>query len=711
MQIIINIDYLSFMNMKINTRNVKSYCTRIIKFPMRTIIFITSYILNILRRKRNSTNIDIIKKINKDEYVSRWKFWKIYIDYGLNGSIFNLFILNPIALVIILFESIFNIITTYAMTVVTKTLHINTINPINHDNHMSDQFYIFIVLLIIIIFSSDITKICKNICKKRLDKDKYAIIKRIMYAIDNVIKSAEPEIINKFNINEQYDARTDFNWIYINVTESIMNIVINVIHSMIFCSYVIYQEPRLLFVLMAVYSCVWYFLIPYINKKNKQCITSVTHWRDTYYCVATEQWNKDNPLYMLLNENISQVSTNSVEKFIDIVKYYDTRNDSSNDSRKILNIIQNTIILIIMCILFKTEQYITAITVLMNQSSIFGIINTYNNMKGIEECSERSIEKIIKILDAIDKHNLELDKKGIEKPEQFINNNVRNERMKIISIDIEYLNINIPVLTKKEEEEKEEEEKECNIKIVNINDINDINDIDVIRNNDEERNIYLEKLHIKLEKGKVLLIDGKTNCGKTLLNNIFAGKYTGKKCRSMFIRCADGRFYQKEFNEIRSAMCYINQGTSEEYTYDGSIAISLAELFPGTKHITEVRDFLIDVFCFDANSIPGKLNDHPHSNLSGGERQRYAVASQIWKARIVEPDFIIMDEIDRALDKETAIKIMTWIIDNIPSFFIITSHLTEVKNALYIKSCIDQILNYDLSDIKRIKIIPKIVEY
>jgi len=78
----------------------------------------------------------------------------------------------------------------------------------------------------------------------------------------------------------------------------------------------------------------------------------------------------------------------------------------------------------------------------------------------------------------------------------------------------------------------------------------------------------------------------------------------------------------------------------------------------------------------------------------------------IWKILILEPDIVILDEIDKALDKDTAVHILSWIIKNVPSFFILVTHLSEVKDALLTQNVINQIWNYDLTDkvVSKIKI-------
>ena len=71
------------------------------------------------------------------------------------------------------------------------------------------------------------------------------------------------------------------------------------------------------------------------------------------------------------------------------------------------------------------------------------------------------------------------------------------------------------------------------------------------------------------------------------------------------------------------------------------------------------------------------------------------VASQIWQAMNICPDIIIMDEIDKALDKETAVHVMSWIVANVNSFFVIVSHLTEVKQMLFDGNYVSQVWTYE----------------
>jgi ABC-type multidrug transport system ATPase subunit len=145
--------------------------------------------------------------------------------------------------------------------------------------------------------------------------------------------------------------------------------------------------------------------------------------------------------------------------------------------------------------------------------------------------------------------------------------------------------------------------------------------------------------------------------------------------------------------------------------YNGKIALPMFKLFPGAKDIEEITRFLMDVFALKPSSIPESLTDCPHSKLSGGELQRYVVASQIWRVLRVNPDMLILDEVDRALDKETAVKVMSWIVSNVKCFFVIVTHLTEVKQMLLDRQCVSQIWTYETQDTdsRLIRIVPHIV--
>jgi len=130
----------------------------------------------------------------------------------------------------------------------------------------------------------------------------------------------------------------------------------------------------------------------------------------------------------------------------------------------------------------------------------------------------------------------------------------------------------------------------------------------------------------------------------------------------------------------------------------------LFKMFPNVSDIKTLTTFLTDVFRLNEASIPQKLTDCPPAKLSGGEIQRYVLAHHIWMIQQVKPDCVFLDEVDRALDKDTAIHIVRWIVRTIPAYHTIVSHLTEVKEMLHKEGLIDLVWKYE-NDGNRINIV------
>jgi ABC-type multidrug transport system ATPase subunit len=427
----------------------------------------------------------------------------------------------------------------------------------------------------------------------------------------------------------------------------------------------------------------WKYVIPHTSQKRSG--GGDVFWQRNYYDFNTDDSFVINPLYNSLYEqnHNGNKCVESIEKegkpmrpdvperYIETMQHYSLRNMEWRDSANKIVAVQDALLFVMIVILFMNGAYGSALLVLINRTSIFGVITTYNNLKGIENDAEKSMEKIVKILEAIDaqpKINLRYD-------EQIIDFSTSPEtRKRIKQIHIDGLQIKIPASQSNDEEHEEER---------------------------LDRMIVLDNATVLIEPSKCLLLDGPTGCGKSMTIGVLAGLYSGTTCRKMSIEFTTGDSSEAEFNQIWGSRCYISQKLSEDYLFNGKLQLPLFKLFPGCKSIEEVKKFLIDVFAIEKASIPSSLIESPHPKLSGGEIQRYVVASQVWNALIIRPDIMILDEIDRALDKETAVKVIGWIVTHLTCFFIIVSHLTEVKQMLFEKGLIKQVWTYGKTDDKQ----------
>lgn len=482
-------------------------------------------------------------------------------------------------------------------------------------------------------------------------------------------------------------------------------------------------------VLCAIYIILWRYIVPRTNKYNDNDKNSNTFWIRSYYDIATKESISVNPLFeqqyqsevmdndrceMIINEQLKLSNTsfdikkiakdeaensaqgkvvrpNVPERYMETIHYYSLKHQNWSDTHDNIQTVQNVVSFLIIMFLVSSELYETALVVLINRSSMFGILTSYSDMKRCEKSSEQSMEKIVKILDAVDKQ-LELSNTKII---QIIDPDTNHDtRVRLETIFIKEMKINISSAKINTDTDTDT--------IIEINSGNEENETS--KDSLNNRYISLTSAEISITPHKCLLLEGRTGCGKSVTINALAGLYSEKICSNMNVTLRSGKTIDAEFNQLLGSRCYISQLLSDDYKYNGKIDMPLYKLFPEAKDINQISSFLKDVFSFKDSCIPLSLEEPPHSKLSGGEVQRYIVASQIWRILKIRPDIVIMDEIDRALDKETAVQIVSWIVENISCFFIIVSHLTEVKQMLFDKNYVSQIWTYDESDICSISI-------
>jgi energy-coupling factor transporter ATP-binding protein EcfA2 len=643
-------------------------------------------------------------QIKTDKYT----FWKMYVNYGLDGKILNFFRMDLTVITIILFEFVFNLINSFTSTKITKVLMSFAVgNDTSLQSNIILEFntitsiLIFMLMLFWVIFSFDTSEYLRYVLSKKIQTFSLNIIKNIQDVVINKIQSAPFEIDNNYGISEKDEMFNSFNWTYNDVTMNLVDICIQIARSITFCIYIMYYDPKLIIIIIIMYGFVWKIL-PYLNQEAKK--KKVFLWESCYYSIYESQNNKMNPLYQNLYCNNNDpnlvfpieiigttdhefqdsfnkgniVKPDIIRNHINVLRYYNQKRQNWDNKQKILSLLQNGITFILICLMIYQKHYETAITMLINRTYIFGIISAYNFIISIEKNSERSLEKITKILKEID------DFESLNERYSSTINIIDEKKDHIKSVHIK--DLIIPISNSNNEISDSEETKCINFEIV------------------------LDESIINYENHRCLLLEGGTGCGKSTTIKFFAGLYTKSMCKEMKISLTDGKIINKEFNSIPSSRCYVSQLLSEEFKYNNKIKEPMYKMFPGANDIKEISEFLQDIFDIKSSCIPEKITDHPHKNLSGGEVQRYTIASQIWRIKKVKPDCVILDEIDRALDKKTACKIMNWIIDNVDSFFVIVTHLTEVKELLMNKKCVSQIWKYDSINSNQIKINPEIIQ-
>lgn len=678
--------------------------------------------------------VDDMKTENKKEKVSEWTFWNIYINYGLKGSLLKLFILSPVVLGLIICEFTINAVNTYTTTVVTKTLTQMTKQYTTNDTHdlyidssaipeMEMSMMCFAMLLLGVLFASDLSNFINRMARPRSSIYKTQIIQRIETKVWEHMQKASHETDKEHGIGDKFEALNRFMWVYDSITDTIIDASVQTTRSLALCLYIIYQEPLVSVVLMIVYTVIWRH-INNINNTKKSSECGQKFWERAYYDLSNQGITKINPLYdqlyrkddvrnetangvidieniqtieMNFTKNDAIIRPNVVDRYMETIRYYSAKHAKYGDSYDFLQIAQNSIICLILVAMFYTGRYETAIVILINRHTVFSMINTFSNLKRLEKNAERSMEPVTKILEAVDNQINTHMIQGICEPKQLIDTTKEGFRRRIKSVDINQMKTVIPAQKSLKRENKQSNDQDLETDSQNPHPIK------------HDRHVLLESGHIDYKVGKCLLLEGVTGCGKSVTINAIAGLYTRGICRDMQVNWTDDTHTDGEFNQLLGSRCYVSQMLSDEFKFNGKITLPMFKLFPGAKSIEEITRFLVDVMALKYESIPESLTDHPHSKLSGGELQRFVVATQIWRTLRLKPDMLILDEVDRALDKETAVRVMRWIVTNVECFFVIVTHLSEVKQMLLEKGCVSQIWNYQIpdSDIHQIKIVAR----
>ncbi len=187
----------------------------------------------------------------------------------------------------------------------------------------------------------------------------------------------------------------------------------------------------------------------------------------------------------------------------------------------------------------------------------------------------------------------------------------------------------------------------------------------------------LKNVNMEFQKGKKYGIIGESGCGKTTLFKILLGildDYNGK------IEYDGVELSNLNKNDIRDAIAYIDQNV---YIFNKSIKDNICLLQNYSKE--QIDDVIT------SSSLSSMIESLPQGietiaselgkNFSGGEKQRIAIA----RALIHGKKIIFFDEGTSSLDKENALEIERYLIENSDLTVIMVSHNfnSEIKEQLH----------------------------
>ena len=205
-------------------------------------------------------------------------------------------------------------------------------------------------------------------------------------------------------------------------------------------------------------------------------------------------------------------------------------------------------------------------------------------------------------------------------------------------------------------------------KIINLNSI----ELKNIYYSHEKRDLTLNNISIKINKGDVIGITGKTGSGKTTLVDIILGLLKPQKGEVLI----NGKIIDQN---SKINVGYVTQDT---YLTDDSILENIAF----SNYTDDIDKTKVEKAINRANlknfieSLPGKtdtLVGEGGARVSGGQKQRIGLARALYE----DPDLLVLDEATSSLDYETEEEIINNIFKFIENKIIlmITHRLSTLK--------------------------------
>jgi ABC-type multidrug transport system ATPase subunit len=158
---------------------------------------------------------------------------------------------------------------------------------------------------------------------------------------------------------------------------------------------------------------------------------------------------------------------------------------------------------------------------------------------------------------------------------------------------------------------------------------------------------------LSLQPGEIVLIRGRSGCGKTSLLRLLSGFLPPDFGSLHFDQRPYGAY---RYEELRSRIVYLHQSPVMEKTSSALENLLLPFSFGVHKEQKRPEDREIRSLCAALHLDPEVLQREA-GGLSAGEKQRVALI----RAYLLRPEFMLLDEPLANLDKESAAAIGAWI--------------------------------------------------